>query len=434
MKRLIALFVALMLLFSAAAVAEESSLYRASLYDPIVYIDSEPVLDMTGLNIDVDAVFTDVGPLGLMLELYAGENYDFLTGAYAQVDENGLSFYLDGMSNIYSADVTSLLGTDPYAYLAAMALRTMIDEIDFSAVSFDVNIPAEARVAFMEEFFGGLVVSSADGVNTLQLTKEQGAELVSVVKAEMEQLMPAIDAYAAQAGVSTSDIQEIIEAITAFDISGTMTKGEHFSVEAAFNIYANDGSSIPFSIVYDDVTEAAALTFDLFNGSIVIDWVISDNEDNAGVTQAFMLSTADSTTSWGLSIETGFSADCEHSVRVDLDIYEGEEYASYLYLYYEGDYEENDGAPYSVGYFEGGVYDGFNEYALGTTLYLEAVDVDTADWMVDSSNAIDVMNMTENETNAAMMGLMGVIGNVMPMLQSAVPSLAPIIESMFSDM
>ena len=186
MKRLIALLVALMMLFSAAAVAEESTLLRVSLYDPQITYNNEVLVDMTGLNIDFDAAFTDSGLIGAMIELYTGENDDYLTGAYAQVDENGLSFYLDGMSSIYSCDVSAFVGMNPYVVLAALPLRMMVDEIDVSAINLDVNIPAEARLAAVDAIFGGMITGSENGVNTFALDKEQGAEIMAMVMAAVE--------------------------------------------------------------------------------------------------------------------------------------------------------------------------------------------------------------------------------------------------------
>lgn len=434
MKKLIALLVALMMLFSAAAVAEESTLCRLSLYDPIVYIDSEPVIDMAGLNIDLDAIVTDSGLLGAMLELYTGENYDFLTGAYAQVDQNGLSFYMDGMSNIYTYDVAPYLGTGPINYTATMPLRSAVKSVDYSAIKLDVSIPAEVRIAAMQELFGGMVVSSANGESTLELTKEQGAALVSGIQEFASQLVPVIGAYAGEIGISTSDIEEVLASVSAFDASGVMSASDSvFSVSVTGNIYDAEGNSIPVAFTYDDVITEAALTLDIANGTAVIDWVIGTDDETGGVTQSALFSSANSTTSVGISLSTGI-AESDNSFTFDFDIYEGEEYASYLYLYYEGNYEDSDDAPYTYGYFEGGVYDGVTEYALGTSIILESVDCTTEDWLMDSSSAIDVASMSENETNTALLGLMGILGNTLPTLQTNVPGLAPYIEMLTESM
>ena len=78
MKKLLALFVAMAMLavLPASALAEESTLYRLSIYDPILYVDDQAVLDMTGLNVDLLAGVTDSGVLSLMTELYTGEYVD----------------------------------------------------------------------------------------------------------------------------------------------------------------------------------------------------------------------------------------------------------------------------------------------------------------------------------------------------------------------
>ena len=93
MKKLLALLAALaMLAASPAALAEDSTVYRLSVYDPIFYVNGEPAFDLTGLNVDLLAAVTDSGLNALIAELYTGEEASFAAAAQAQIDSEGLTF------------------------------------------------------------------------------------------------------------------------------------------------------------------------------------------------------------------------------------------------------------------------------------------------------------------------------------------------------
>lgn len=81
---------------------------------------------MTGLNVDLLAGVTDSGVLSLMTELYTGEDVDYATGLYAQLDPAGLTFSMGGMANNYRVDLTPYLGFNPCDLLSAFSPRTVM--------------------------------------------------------------------------------------------------------------------------------------------------------------------------------------------------------------------------------------------------------------------------------------------------------------------
>ena len=103
MKKLtamLAILLALMLTLPCA-LAENSTTYSLSLLDPILSQDGETVFDLTGLNVDLVASVTDGAAQALSLELYAGDNYDYITSLQIQLAEEGIVLHLDGMSQSY---------------------------------------------------------------------------------------------------------------------------------------------------------------------------------------------------------------------------------------------------------------------------------------------------------------------------------------------
>ena len=96
MKKILALLIAMVMLFSAAALAEDGTLYSLSLMDPQLTVGEE-TLDLTGLSLAFTAGVTDYGPLALNFLVSAGEQYDYVTSLFTWLNENCLNVYYDGM-------------------------------------------------------------------------------------------------------------------------------------------------------------------------------------------------------------------------------------------------------------------------------------------------------------------------------------------------
>ena len=141
MKKLtamLAILLALMLTLPCA-LAENSTTYSLSLLDPVLSQDGETVFDLTGLNVDLVASVTDGAAQALSLELYAGDNYDYITSLQIQLAEEGIVLHLDGMSQSYCLSydqLAEMMGDETAApvikaiapMVKSMALRSAIDQ------------------------------------------------------------------------------------------------------------------------------------------------------------------------------------------------------------------------------------------------------------------------------------------------------------------
>ena len=102
LTKLLATALSLLLACLPCALAEENSTYYSlSLLDPVYLVDDETVLDLTGFNVDLVAALSDGAEQMLGVELYSGENYDYITSLQLQTGEEGLVAFLDGLSNSY---------------------------------------------------------------------------------------------------------------------------------------------------------------------------------------------------------------------------------------------------------------------------------------------------------------------------------------------
>ena len=456
---------AMLAVLPASALAEESTVYRLSIYDPILYVDDQAVLDMTGLNVDLLAGVTDSGVLSLMTELYTGEDVDYATGLYAQLDPAGLTFSMGGMANNYRVDLTPYLGFNPCDLLSAFSPRTVMLSLPELVSGMGFELTAADRMNLVGDLFGSFVTDTATEGNTsthtFEIDRATGEALISQITSAVEQ---------------TTGYPEAT--LTGFDLSGTIVatgnpeNGEaSVSVDATGNLYyAIDGETVaPFTLTYADdmATITGALTLESEAGSAVIgiegafdttddgrdssDVVVTIEDSVSGTTQMRFAAEPDAASDRVDYTFEALSSDEEVNLRAVLSTAADPEFAESFDLTLEVESSE-ESLFFSTGY-AGDVYndgDEFGDYRGGTfyinindgvtDIYLDMIlglfteDFrDSAEWMLDYESAIDVETMTENDITLAVMSAVGVLGNVSSMIMEDVPSLAPYVEGMLSE-
>ena len=467
MKKLLALFVAMAMLavLPASALAEESTLYRLSIYDPILYVDDQAVLDMTGLNVDLLAGVTDSGVLSLMTELYTGEDVDYATGLYAQLDPAGLTFSMGGVANNYRVDLTPYLGFNPCDLLSAFSPRTVMLSLPELVSGMGFELTAADRMNLVGDLFGSFVTDAATegdtSTHTFEIDRATGEALISQITSAVEQ---------------TTGYPEAT--LTGFDLSGTIVatgnpeNGEaSVSVDATGNLYyAIDGETVaPFTLTYADdmATITGALTLESEAGSAVIgiegafdttddgrdssDVVVTLEDSVSGTTQmrfaaepdaasdrvdyTFEALSSDEEVNLRAVLSTDSDPDFAESFDLTLEVESSEE-SLFFSTGYAGDvYNDGDEfGDYRGGTFYININDGVTDIYLDMILGLFTEDFrDSAEWMLDYESAIDVETMTENDITLAVMSAVGVLGNVSSMIMEDVPGLAPYVEGMLSE-
>lgn len=467
MKKLLALFVAMAMLavLPASALAEESTVYRLSIYDPILYVDDQAVLDMTGLNVDLLAGVTDSGVLSLMTELYTGEYVDYATGLYAQLDPAGLTFSMGGMANNYRVDLTPYLGFNPCDLLSAFSPRTVMLSLPELVSGMGFELTAADRMNLVGDLFGSFVTDTATegdtSTHTFEIDRATGEALISQITSAVEQ---------------TTGYPEAT--LTGFDLSGTIVatgnpeNGEaSVSVDATGNLYyAIDGETVaPFTLTYADdmATITGALTLESEAGSAVIgiegafdttddgrdssDVVVTLEDSVSGTTQmrfaaepdaasdrvdyTFEALSSDEEVNLRAVLSTDSDPDFAESFELTLEVESSEE-SLFFSTGYAGDvYNDGDEfGDYRGGTFYININDGVTDIYLDMILGLFTEDFrDSAEWMLDYESAIDVETMAENDITLAVMSAVGVLGNISSMIMEDVPGLAPYVEGMLSE-
>lgn len=459
LARILALALALLMALGCCAVAENtppgynSTVYSLSIFDPVVYYNDTPMIDLTGATLDLSAAATDTGLLGLFVSLYAGESYDLVADFTAQLDPTGVTAHLAGMSDIYNADVSLLTGINPYFFLSSVPLRTILNSLDVSALTA-VSFTPEMRVAAAAQLFAAIAEEPSGSVYPISITAEEGRAMLE-----------ALADYIAQVDAETA--QEYRAALAedpslAFTLDGAMTyDGASISVDVTGSL-ADSAESFPFSLKYSD--DAAA---------VAVDAALSDasGETLASLTgKSATFATADGRSAtdalFTLSVEgedvatlsytatpAEGSAQVDHLVSVaapteaakidvlvqtdtqpegvgfNFGVFGSMDEESYGFgLQYAGDdYVYDDGSPYHFGELYIFAEDDIQSYGLGLSLSLQKQDMNSADWMLPTENTVDILTMDEAQQQAAMTEAMTVLQEALPALMAGVPGLSALM-------
>ena len=463
LTKLLAIALSLLLACLPCARAEENSTYYSlSLLDPVYLVDDETVLDLTGFNVDLVAALSDGAEQMLGLELYSGENYDYITGLQLQTGEEGLVAFLDGMSNSYRvaySDIAQLINASGAldemnmtetvselmgalgASLAQLALRTTlqgaVESFKDQLAMLDVD-PRWIPVYAAE----GQIVLDENGqcVIPFELSEEAATELLNQLAAvstdfPFEGLTAAgtLTVY----GEDPANIQKY-----DLDCAGTLTvEGETGTYAIAGNASADD-LNLELTIAgpdaeADDVLSlviasgepegsvVSSYSVNLLEGSDVLATVWIENvEEDGSWTNLYYANDVDEKVT--ISVARDYQPDFGHSWGFLAETYSGEadapeDYSCVYFSYAGDDMVDESGEPYISGQLAFGVEEAGQTQDITLRVILSAIDVDKAEWALDYDSAVDAMTMDNSDLESAAMGAVGVLGEVAATLQEEYP-------------
>lgn len=459
MKKLLAMLLVLMLALPCAALAEPSTAYTIAFKNPVLTMTGES-LDMTGLDLELSALVSDVGQFAVTALVNVGPNFENnALSAQAQLDANGLTFTADGMSNVYSFDLTQFTnGFDVTTLLPMLPIYSLLKQpIEMDAAAIDMSV--SARFAAISELFGQYAANGA-----ISIDRTQGELLIN-------QLLTSIETAASSMDVE--GIAELREMRPAFDMTGSLTgsdqsytlagEGQLYAGESdealryditltdsaeafdgVINLYEPEGSEV-VTITIDSDSTAADNGRTAVNTSAVL--TMTDTED-ASVNEELMTITYTATPEAGspkmeyvaamdlptedtnvtLAVSTGTNGD---DIGFAIDLFANADGSSGNgFLYYTGAKTVDELGTAFDGHFSIGADIDGESAKFETDLLLRDTAMDTADWAYDSTGAIDVEKMDETQSTTAMMGLMGIAGTALGLISQHVPGLAPLLGSM----
>ncbi len=456
MKKMLALILALMLALPFAALAEPSTSYTIALMDPIIGVDGM-TLDMTGMDLELSGYVSDIGTFAADVLVNVGENFENnALCAYAQLDSKGISFSAEGLSNVYTVDLGEIVGTNITPYLAILPMfpvNTLLNQpMNFNA---NIDLSLSTRAALVESLF-----ASYNNGGTIAISSAQGEQLV-------DKVLDMVERIASSMG---EDLSEVREAGLSFDMNACLTSGQDgYVLTGNGNIYAEGNDPLGYDISLNDSESATAFALNLHEpgGTERITLELNSNStpgadgrsatqgtygmylaDGAEVMENFMQGSFSATpvadsTQMDYLVDVTIAEDAAISLlysngtyaeglgfNFEIAVSDMKETVMQAYMYYAGEKSADEYGSMLNGYVSMGIGNEDQLYTFDTGLLLMSTAMDTANWVYDASAAIDVMNMDQNESNAAMMGLMGIAGNAYTLINEHVPGLAPMMDSL----
>ncbi len=470
-KLCVALSLALLVaLLHAGALAETIVVEVTQISDPVLYLDDEPYLDLSGLTLQFTGGETEDGSLAqYFIDLYADETN--INSVIAQKSGDVVSFFLGGMTNAYSmpmdefeAEIGSLQGG--YAdgledfHFEEWALPGDVGMLllDFIAENTD---PAGAREIEVSLGAGEtIMIETPFAGDCTQLFRDIAMEmdrdtLLSSLLASMETGYPGYAYFLRATDFRATIAGRIAQTADGESARATLTLelsqgGDHihYALDALF-----DGSEdaqlidLKYMMIRDDFTETVQI-----NGSIdgtALDFsatIIDDGADDDGdalydvqlqVTPG--RDTASGKDSFSLTIReeyenvkvvlSGYMVERTGEARVDLAL--KDEYDDIRgYLAYLPDDAPGDGAATS-GMIEFGGDDGYEAFKFTCAVRTFETTIDTDDFYIDPSTAVEISGMSAMEEQAALAELQQVLLDSFEKLEDASPALRGIVDGMF---
>lgn len=469
-KLCMALSMALLIaLLSAGARAEAMNVAVTQISDPILYMDGEPYLDLSGLTLQTARGATADGAIAqYFIDLYAGD--ENINSAMLQKSGDVVSFLLGGMQNAYSMPADDFEAA--FGSLEGGSLGGFGDfSLDEWGLPGDVGalilayIDAHADPAGARE----IGVSLAAGEATMTQTSFSGdcTQLLRDIAMTMDQdiLLSGLIAfmgveYPGDASfLQATDFRANVEGSVAQTPDGQSAlvklklelaqSGEHTfytldmlldgseSVRRVSLKYMRIGSQITETVQLDGTVDGEALDFT----AIVIDDAAEDYYDalydvrftftpgrETGGEDSFALTILEKYENVKVTID-GFMVERTGEARLTLaltDRYDDME----AYFYYLPDEKPDEGA-ISSGMIEIGADDGYGSFKLTCAVRTSETTLDADEFYIDPAAAIDTSDMSAAAEQAALKELESVLYDTLDQLEDAVPDLRDILDEVF---
>lgn len=463
-----ALLVILMVASPVLAAAETIPMTAVQIADPVIYVDGEPLLDMSGLMLQLAGGSTADGELTqLFVDVFAGgEN---INSAVLQLDEGGVAGYLSGMSSAYgvSAETLGALPIEGFGSLeelmAALENWTLFDDIEA------LHTQLEEKMVYGEPEVIEVELAAGMADMTYQPFEVDATEYMHAYMALLGNdalLGPLLNAAAAEDGYES--FAAIVEEMDiAYNLSGGMASTED-GMSALIKMdgsMAIDGETMNFEsnmLLDGSLGDAQHLTvsMSLFSeesleegmtvemsgvvsgGDVFLEGAISEHDDEGeNVVGTFSLNAAsadgagagtdlvefafETPEDGGMTISAS-SVAATGETRVELKVVDAYTDVSAYCAF--SPTESADEGVIASGNLEIGVNDGTSTYAIAAPVRVVMTTIESDDFYIAPENVIDVTAMTEEEAEAASTELGMAFLQMLTKLESAVPGLGGLTE------
>jgi hypothetical protein len=477
MKKLITTLSAIIAILLVAspvmASAESIDVMALQLSDPIVYMNDEPIADMTGLMLQLAGGSTSDGALTQMfVDVFAGG--ESVNSAMVQFDENGIAGSLGGMTSAYGVS-SETLGELPVEglnvanldeLLTALQNWTLFDDIGALAAEFSQSGFAYGTPETIEVDLAAGKTSMTYVPMTADLTEFTYSMLALLENDEL--LGPVFASMAADSGYAS--ITDMLKeggfgntfsggVATTEDSSSVMMEENHVVTMYEEPVHIDmsmimDGSmgdaqylTMTYTVTPEDTNESVTMTM---NGTIVGEDVTLEGNfttnfesEDENTEASFSLTYASAAGAGAGTDKLDIAFDIPEEVGMTLSAYTVEatgetnvqlgvkdEYSDVSAYLTFTPAEAADASTLMAGTVDLGLNDGTDTYSITCPVSLIATTINTDDYYIAPENVIDVTTMTEEQMTQAESEMGMVMIQMLTKIEEAVPGLEGLTSGM----
>lgn len=450
--------------------AETIDVEVTQISDPVIYLDGEPYIDLSGLTLQISGGATEDGSLAqYFIDLYADETN--INSAILQKSGDVVSFFLGGMTSAYSmpadefeAEVGSLEGgfggglanfnLDDWAlpgdvgtlfsdFVAQNADPDGVRTVDVALAAGNATMAEMPFAGDCTELFYAIArAMDEDLFLTNMISSAYGEDESFEGQLKDENFQAEVKGSVAQTADGTSELVDFTLKTVSdgddtsytfrmlLDGSGSVQRidAKYMMIEDGYTetVQLNgtvDGDALDLSATIIDDGE-----YDYLDALYDVRLKVTPGMDSASGKDSFELTVeeayqnADFEVS-GYMVERTGEAHFELSLKDKYD--DVQAYFSYL-----PDDVPAEGAVES-GAIEFGGSDGYEEFKFACAVRTYETTIDTDEFYIDPASAIDVSGMSDVEEQAALSELEKVLYDTLDKLEEAVPGLSGIVDELF---
>ncbi len=448
------------------ASAETIPVTALQISDPVVYMNGEPIADMTGLMLQVAGGSTsDESLTQLFVDVFAGDQN--VNSAMVQIDDNGLAGYLGGMTSAYgvtkeemsamigeSMGVTDLEGlitklenwtlpSDFFALVNDFAQNGMTYgtpetiEVDLAAGKTNMSyVPISADMTdLMASVFTLVENDPLIGPMLTSLAVDEGyasfsdlfndAGITCTMSGGIATTEDGTSTMIEENLVMTAD-GETVNADVNILLDGSMGDTQYMTITE--NVYpeGSDESvtvTLNATMMGDDVTMDGTLTSNFEDAE-------SNIEANFNLTYASAAGAGAGTDKLDIAFEvpdeasmtmSAYAVEATGETHFEANMKDSEtDLTGYLTF---TPAEAADPSVIMAGTLDLGMNDGSDTYSVTCPVSLISTTINTDDFYIAPENVIDLTTMTEEQTNAAEQEMGLAIIQTLTKIEAAVPGL-----------
>ncbi len=430
--------------FAGEPATDASTCFTVGLFNPIIKVNGEDVLNLQQLDVEIAAQLSQFGVSGVSLAAKAGLNYDqTIFSGQIQWDENGITYSTDTLDQAYGVTLTEELNAMSMNVTQLLFLTTGNNsQIDLGSLTPD-QLMALIE-AIIHPYLKDQTIVDGDRVLSFNIGEKDGTIVLNALIGLINNVLPNVTTnsplslFGEEKGLGLRLKGKLFfdEKGIRMESDGDLISLKDGLITPLLQTLADDGKHLTCSINFGKNNEGRIDIEGTWNestgeGTLVVN---EYQQDTLTATMNLRRSKENSTVKHelnygntaGQKLEAHLSRSTDAAspaLHFTLEIVPGKtEQTKILEIAYEGKRMSNDFTAAQSGHLRCSWTDGIT-YSMESTLVSMVNGERASDWMVDSSKAADLSNLNEEQKTQLEINLDAIVSDALGRLQRYVPGI-----------